>query len=232
MRDIKKIIIHNSESEWGTERIIRNWHVEGNGWDDTGYHYIILNGILRPNEKSSFFDGVVTPARPLPTAGAHVKGHNADSIGICLIGKETFTDKQQNELWRLLEYLCATFQLNINMDVFGHHDFTEHKTCPNFDVRDWIKLRQDKDFAGGDSWNPRKDKEAAGGETIEKPDYTLDFLRTDIRDCIHKINDLTKKVWSMDYELKAARSKIHTLEVTDLGLPGAIKRIIDLENGH
>jgi len=192
---------------------------------------------------------VVTPARPLPTAGAHVKGHNADSIGICLIGEETFTDKQQNELWRLLEYLCATFQLNINMDVFGHHDFTEHKTCPNFDVKKWIdkRLQLDQQF----TFSPSRDREEAGGEVIgdgkggmskalehqhpglvEKPDYTLDFLRTDIRDCIHKINDLTKKVWSMDYELKAARSKIHTLEVTDLGLPGAIKRIIDLENGH
>ncbi len=44
MRYINKIIIHCSATPEGrnfTVDEIRDWHVNGNGWSDIGYHYVI-----------------------------------------------------------------------------------------------------------------------------------------------------------------------------------------------
>ena len=43
MREIKKIIIHCSDSEFGDAALIDKWHKE-RGWTGIGYHYVILNG--------------------------------------------------------------------------------------------------------------------------------------------------------------------------------------------
>ena len=53
---------------------IRKWHVEDNGWDDVGYHYIIKR------------DGTVEVARAEAFQGAHAPAVNSKSIAICLVG--------------------------------------------------------------------------------------------------------------------------------------------------
>ena len=94
MREINKIIIHCSDSEFGSKKLIDKWHKE-RGWDGCGYHYVITNGIddymVKYNKNH---DGLVQEGRPIEKMGAHVKGHNKDSIGICLIGKSNFTPAQ------------------------------------------------------------------------------------------------------------------------------------------
>lgn len=80
MRRINRIIIHHSGV---SDRIpfesIRDYHKDVLGWLDIGYHYYIeKNGILRLG-------------RPERLIGAHVKGHNTDSIGIAVAGN--FQDK-------------------------------------------------------------------------------------------------------------------------------------------
>jgi len=76
-RPINLIVVHASYTppsmDIGAETI-RDWHVNDNGWDDIGYHYVITRA------------GEVEVGRPLEMAGAHVRGHNDDSIGVCLIG--------------------------------------------------------------------------------------------------------------------------------------------------
>ncbi|WP_337632460.1 N-acetylmuramoyl-L-alanine amidase, partial [Prevotella sp.] len=49
------------------------WHRE-RGFDSIGYHYII------------YLDGSIHFGRPVEQAGAHCKGHNANSIGVCYVG--------------------------------------------------------------------------------------------------------------------------------------------------
>lgn len=52
---------------------IRAWH-RANGWSDIGYHYVIRR------------DGRVEVGRPENHPGAHTKGLNTCSIGICFSG--------------------------------------------------------------------------------------------------------------------------------------------------
>ena len=75
MREIKQIHIHCSATK--TDNIsastIRRWHLQ-RGWSDIGYHYVI--GL----------DGKIEAGRPVSKIGAHAKGYNKTSIGICYIG--------------------------------------------------------------------------------------------------------------------------------------------------
>ena len=55
-------------------RMSEDGYVKGNGWSDIGYHYLIK------------LDGTVQEGRPINKIGAHVGGHNRDSIGIAYVG--------------------------------------------------------------------------------------------------------------------------------------------------
>ena len=125
MRKIAKIIVHCSDSDYKHHddiSVIKGWHVKERGWRDVGYHFFIKK------------DGTVQKGRELSEAGAHVAGHNSDSIGICMSGRHNFTTKQFNSLKTLLFDLIRQFDLTTN-DVYGHRDFDNKKTCPNFDVK-------------------------------------------------------------------------------------------------
>ena len=128
-----KIIIHCSytkpDMNWDAPEI-RKIHVDENGWDDIGYHYIIKR------------NGVVDQGRPHNAVGAHCRGQNQTSIGICLIGGMTsggasafnFTSNQLHTLDLKLmelkkEYPSAT--------IHGHNEFSS-KDCPCFDVQSYI----------------------------------------------------------------------------------------------
>ena len=132
MRKIEKIIIHCSATPEGkdyTVAQIRDWHVRGNGWSDIGYHFVIDRY------------GVVHKGRPVEKIGAHTKGQNARSIGICLIGgmdaenkrpKDTRTLAQRVALVNLVKELKATYGENVT--VHGHNEFAA-KACPSFNVQ-------------------------------------------------------------------------------------------------
>ena len=95
----------------------------GFGWDGAGYHAIITR------------DGVCHAGRPEYWQGAHVKGRNHDSLGVCLIGRHDFTIKQFAALEALLLDWSGRYP---KAKVVGHRDIQEtHKTCPNFDAGAW-----------------------------------------------------------------------------------------------
>ena len=124
MRDIDKHIIHCSATpndRQVTVEEIRDWHVNGNGWSDIGYHFVIYR------------NGDIVAGRPVYKAGAHCLGQNAHSIGTCLIGNDLFTDEQHHALKSLHNTLNNIYS---GLAAFGHRDFTNAKTCPNFEVRD------------------------------------------------------------------------------------------------
>ena len=136
MREINKIIVHTAyttpDMDIGVEEI-RDWHVNGNGWSDIGYHYVIRR------------DGTVEDGRPVEKAGAHTLGQNADSIGICLVGgKEAstgysvfnYTLAQMGALLDLLEELVVEYSL-VKQSIFGHNEFSP-KACPCFDVKAYL----------------------------------------------------------------------------------------------
>ena len=129
MRTIDKIIIHCSATPEGRPHSvedIRRWH-KAQGFADVGYHYVI--GL----------DGAVFRGRPLEQAGAHCRGQNAHSIGICYIGgldakdgspKDTRTPSQRIALEALVLLLRLRFP---RATAHGHKEFAA-KACPCFEV--------------------------------------------------------------------------------------------------
>lgn len=125
MREIKTIVIHHSGNTDTVEKI-RKLHVEINGWDDIGYHFMITK------------NGKILRGRYLNIEGAHVFGFNKDSIGVCLLGnfdREFINDKQKHSLTELLEKLTKKFNIDKN-DIKFHRDFPNvAKSCPGKNIK-------------------------------------------------------------------------------------------------
>lgn len=146
MRKIKRIIIHCSASEYGDAALIDGWH-KGRGWRGIGYHFVILNGRRRTQVGFDHdADGLIEVGRPLEEVGAHCKGENADSIGICMIGIHHFTLAQFESLTSLIcgahpEHIPPEIASAIDVEaIHGHREFNLGKSCPNFEVVDFLDL--------------------------------------------------------------------------------------------
>lgn len=134
-KDIKYIVVHCADTpasmDIGVEEIT-DWHVNGNGWSDIGYHYVIRR------------DGNIETGRNLNTPGAHVKGFNSKSWGVCWVGgrgsdgnpEDNRTDEQKMSLAALL----FTLQMEApQAKIIGHGQLNDGKSCPNFDVEEWLE---------------------------------------------------------------------------------------------
>ena len=130
MRQINKIIVHCSATREGQDipvETIKKWHIEGRGWSDIGYHfYIDINGKIQKG-------------RDIAKIGAHCKGQNRNSIGLCYCGgveadgktpKDTRTDEQKDALLAVLRTLKAMYPEAI---IHSHNDYA-NKACPSFDA--------------------------------------------------------------------------------------------------
>lgn len=131
MREITKIIVHCADTPEGRDvktEEIRRWHTEERGWSDIGYHWVVE------------LDGQVFEGRDEDISGAHCRGHNHDSIGICYVGgadsegnpKDTRTPAQKPALEKLIKEILDRHQ---DAEVYGHCDFSE-KACPSFNARE------------------------------------------------------------------------------------------------
>ena len=132
MRNIKYIVVHCADTPKGKKfdiNDVRKWHIEEGGWSDIGYHYVIL------------LDGTIQLGRDLKTPGAHVKGYNSNSIGICYIGGANGEDTRTNEQKASLVYLISTLRRMFKKSiVLGHRDFKNvNKDCPCFNVESEYK---------------------------------------------------------------------------------------------
>ncbi len=125
--DIKLLVVHCSDTPNNNNidaSYIHNMHL-GFGWDGIGYHKVILRS------------GKVENGRPEYWIGAHVKGKNQTSLGVCLIGRNKFTKKQFISLEKILKKWKKSYPGAI---IIGHcDDNNTKKTCPNFNVIKWSK---------------------------------------------------------------------------------------------
>lgn len=127
MRKIRKIVIHCTDSPDDIDvgaREIREWHLQ-RGWSDIGYHYVIRR------------NGVVERGRSDDTAGAHVYGHNNDSLGVVWVGKKVMDPRQLQSLLPLIRGLMNQYDVEIDK-VYGHYELDSNKTCPNLDMN-WVR---------------------------------------------------------------------------------------------
>lgn len=142
MRTINHLVIHCSATVEGKDfnaKDIDRWHKQ-KGWKGIGYHYVIK------------LDGTIEKGRPDSEIGAHVQGHNTNSIGICYIGgidknlapKDTRTAAQKTALYKLLCDLKDTYP---KAKILGHREFSKDlngngiiepfefsKACPSFNA--------------------------------------------------------------------------------------------------
>lgn len=139
-RVITEIIVHCTATPEGqdvTVSAIRQGHLR-RGFSDIGYHYVVYR------------DGTIVAGRDVDISGAHCKGHNLHSIGVCYVGgleniagvaydelppKDTRTAAQKAALLKLLRELKVLYP---NASVHGHREFA-NKACPCFDAREEYK---------------------------------------------------------------------------------------------
>lgn len=126
-QNIKLLVVHCSDTKNKMNinaAYIHKMHL-GFGWDGIGYHKIILRS------------GKIENGRPEYWQGAHVKGKNKISLGVCLIGRDKFTKKQFFSLERVISKWKT---LHPSAKVVGHYQTgNTSKSCPNFDVIKWSK---------------------------------------------------------------------------------------------
>ena len=147
-RRIDEIIVHCSATRPGwmdgkplEARVaeIRRWHVKDRGWSDIGYHWIIDR------------DGKVMAGRTEEKPGAHCRGRNRHSIGICLLGghgstaddsfDDHFTPEQNRALRKKIGELQMKYaDIDLPLAVSGHNQHA-NKACPGFRVPPWYERK-------------------------------------------------------------------------------------------
>jgi len=147
MRNFDTIILHCSATypDWMKGQGVKakrdeidQWHKD-RGWSGIGYHYVIDR------------DGSVITGRHLNKTGAHVKGHNTGSVGVCLIGgrwpdgrwalatdkfADHFTAAQDKAVRELIADIQSRYPAVKH--ITGHNDYTNTKGCPGFKVAQWL----------------------------------------------------------------------------------------------
>ena len=142
MKSVNRIVIHHSATATGDAACFRVLHRALNKWNDIGYHYVIGNGTVSKN-------GEIEEGRKLPFIGAHAKGANEDSIGICLVGnfnKQKPLEMQLSSLVSLVLKLKKSYSLadtDITLHKLVKGSFTE---CPgkNFILKEFLFLLNSK----------------------------------------------------------------------------------------
>jgi len=123
------IIIHHSDSLFGSAALIDKWH-RARGFDELGYHFVIGNG-------TNSGDGQIEigPRWTQQKWGAHDNAldnrYNLQGIGICLVGdfdKQHPTAAQKRSLVKLVAYLMRTYHIAPKY-VLGHGE-TKQTECP------------------------------------------------------------------------------------------------------
>jgi len=149
MRAITLIILHCSATRCNASynfEQCRYDHIHHRGWKDIGYHYYVER------------DGSLHQGRPEAVVGAHCKGHNRHSIGVCYEGGldasghacDTRTPAQKATLLALIKDLHHRYPQTI---VVGHRDLSPDlngnglveplewiKQCPCFDATEFSAL--------------------------------------------------------------------------------------------
>jgi N-acetylmuramoyl-L-alanine amidase len=150
-RLIRFVVVHHAEAyDWRAKRVVhqtmeqvRAFHMRpiaqgGKGYRDIGYHRFIEQ------------DGAIRFGRNDNDVGAHVKGFNANSLGVCCSGDGDFEPFNDAQLHSLVKQ-CAAWCLMNHLPpaaVLGHRETDEHgaprvlKTCPGLlnDINEIRKL--------------------------------------------------------------------------------------------
>lgn len=124
------IVLHHSSSKKMNVFDIHRYHKTQRGWSGIGYHFFISK------------DGEVYRGRPENAIGAHCKGFNKDTIGICVQGnymEENMPIKQKQAIIDLCKYLSKKYKMKM---IKGHKEL-KPTLCPGLkyplqDIKDSV----------------------------------------------------------------------------------------------
>jgi hypothetical protein len=108
---LNTIVVHHSATAYSTPNEVQDLHMDGRGFADVAYHYLI-------DAEGSIYEG-----RELNIRGAHVQGFNTGSVGIVLLGNfnDDLPEKSQlSSLQELIDYLRFTYEIRY---LAGHKDY-------------------------------------------------------------------------------------------------------------
>jgi len=106
---------------------IRDWHLD-RGFDDVGYHHIIRR------------TGVIEKGRSENVQGAHCRGHNEDTLGVCMVGTDDFSSFQIDSLCKLFWDIYKRHGIKPS-GWYGHRLYSS-KSCPGVAISFVRKLFQ------------------------------------------------------------------------------------------
>lgn len=171
---ITKLIVHHSDTTNGdpdpaaTVRAIQAFHIQGNGWNDIAYNFLIdeAGRIYEGRYARNYADGEVHNGEDLHSfgvVGAHALNANGGSVGVCLLG--TFTDQAptpaaMDALGRLFAWKASNHDIDAHgaspfmfadghvgtfPNISGHRD-TYSTSCPGNET--WAQLPAVRDRVG------------------------------------------------------------------------------------
>ncbi len=140
---IRKLIVHhtasanNPKNPASVVRQVERYHASGRGFSDTGYNFLIDHkGVIYEGRAARRYGvgEVITGEDDTGwgVVGAHAKGYNASSCGVCLIGDfegVAPTDAALSSLAWLLSWKASRHRIDANgkddyYDIYGgHHVF-------------------------------------------------------------------------------------------------------------
>jgi len=134
-QETKQIVVHCAATKPDMDigvKEITEWHKE-RGWLACGYHFIIDR------------HGKLEIGRQEDAIGAGVRGHNLDSIHICMVGgvdenlkpEDNFTIIQYNTLRNTLLLLRSRYPETI---IMAHNELDKKKACPSFDLDTFLAV--------------------------------------------------------------------------------------------
>jgi N-acetylmuramoyl-L-alanine amidase len=129
IEEIDEIVLHCSATREGqdiTAKTIDGWHIK-RGFKKIGYHLVIR------------LDGSREYGRKLTEIGAHVKGRNSKTVGVCYIGgcdknlkpKDTMNEAQEKSFREYVKELRELTKKHLK--ISGHNEYAA-KACPSFKV--------------------------------------------------------------------------------------------------
>ena len=126
----KRIFVHHSltkDSLTVSWNAIRKYHTQTLNWSDIGYHAGVE--LVASGGEPSF---EVLMGRPWDRSGAHVRGQNHDSLGICFVGNYDLSVPRKEMLQAGAVMIVQWMKLfNIQIyDIYTHNQFDKSKSCP------------------------------------------------------------------------------------------------------
>ncbi|MBE1531356.1 peptidoglycan recognition protein family protein [Actinomadura algeriensis] len=121
-----EFVVHYSEGPTSqTPRQIQNFHMDGNGWSDIGYNFLVDTA------------GRIYEGRGWLVIGAHATGHNTSGIGVCFIGRDgDATDAARASIRALYDEACD--RAGRTLARRGHRDVGS-TSCPGDELYAWVR---------------------------------------------------------------------------------------------